>query len=106
MISAERHVRPDLCLEATLVGRDAQGALAPWTARHDRAQLGSGDSEAWDVDAVTIETLEDDILQGDGRCRVELVSKTPLPQVELTRDQAIAGEAGELDLHAASIGRR
>ena len=55
---------------------------------------------------MTIETLEDDVLQVDGRCRIELVSKTPLPQVELTRDEAIAGEAGELDMHTASIGRR
>ena len=55
------------------------------------------------VDPLTVEAVEDDVFQGDGLDRVELVREPLRGEVEPAGDDAVAGEAGEVDFHVASV---
>ena len=103
MVAAEHDVRSDLHMEAAPVGRDAQRPDAARPAADDGAQLGPRDREGRSRHPLTIEAVEHDVLQGDGLDRVELVRQPLRGEVEPAGDDAVAGEAGEVDFHAASV---
>ena len=58
------------------------------------------------VDALTVEAVEDDVFERDGLDRVELIREPLRGEVEPAGDDAVAGEAGKVDFHVASVGLR
>ena len=56
-------------------------------------------------DALTVEAIEDDVFEGDGFDRVELIREPLRGECEPALDDAVAGEAGEVDIHAARVDR-
>ena len=55
---------------------------------------------------MAIEAVEDDVFEGDGLDRVELIREPLGGEVEPAGDDAVAGEAGKVDFHIASVGFR
>ena len=58
------------------------------------------------VDPLTVEAVEDDVLRGGRPRPLELIRQPLRGEVEPAGDDAVAGEAGEVDFHAARVGRR
>ena len=106
MVAAEDHVRPDLDLEATPFRGDAQGTTAARAAPDHSAQLRPVDLEGRGGDAVAVEAVEDDVLQRHHLDRVELIGEPLRLEGEPAGDDAVAGKAGEFDIHGARVDRR
>jgi hypothetical protein len=97
---AEDRVRAELGLEPMLLGGRPQPARAARRAGLDRAQLGPADRERRGRDLPAVqEPLEQDVDEVDLRRGIELVGQALGPQVEVAGDQAVPGEAGEVDEH-------
>ena len=54
---------------------------------------------------MTVEAVEDNVFEGDGLDRVELIGEPLCSERETALDDAVAGKAGEVDIHAARVDR-
>jgi hypothetical protein len=105
VVAAEDHVRSDLDLEATLVRGDAQRPTATWAAADNRAELRPVDLEGGCGHAMAVEAVEDDVLQRYHLDRVQLIGEPLRLEGEPASDDAVAGKAGEFDIHGARVDR-
>ena len=102
VVSTEDDVRPDLRLEATPVRRRSAAITLPRGPAPTTAHsCGALDRERRGRHPMTVEAIEDDVVRGRSPRPAFSSSVSRFePQMEPAGDDAVAGEAGEVDVHA------